>query len=494
MKQSPTEFEELFDVIVVGAGAAGLSAALSAIQEAERTGQPEPRVAILERSSKDLRGGNTRWSGAYLRLENPTTPVANLVDYGLDASKNYASRTYYEALAREVPAAFTWLIEQGVKLVQLPTIFLTASSTRYQPDGGGIQIVEPLFKVLERTSASVFYETTARKLITDADGAVVGIMTLDSVGRSHPYGSSNVILACGGFQGDPELMSRYMGPNAYRIPPISRGGQNNKGDGLRMAMEVGAGTEGQFGLFHAEPKDPRSDVAEAVVMTFPYGIVINTSGKRFIDEASKTVDLTYENMARQIVEEEDSIAYAVFDQKVKSIPGYEHAIRTDVDPYTADTVEDLETQLGVPAGSLEKTVADFNAACHTDQDSFDWKVLDGLAAQPDGQPAKSNWARPLTDGPYFAYPQICANVFTFGGVKTNIDAQVVTADGHVISGLYGAGEMTGLYYEAYAGSTSIMRSITFGRIAGCNAINSTTASVPTNTVPITTDKNREVHK
>ncbi|MGO4692086.1 FAD-binding protein [Glaciibacter sp. 2TAF33] len=483
MKQ---QFEEQFDVIVVGAGAAGLSAALSAIQEAERTGRPEPRVAVLERSTKDIRGGNTRWSGAYLRLESPTSPVPNLVEYGVESSNSYADRTYYEVLAHEVPAAFTWLLEQGVKLAQLPTIFLTASSTRFQPVGGGIQIVEPLFEVLERTSASIFYETTARNLITDVDGAIIGLNVLDSDGRSHAYGTSNVILACGGFQGDEELMTRYVGRNAYRIPPISRGGQNNRGDGLRMALEVGAGTAGQFDLFHAEPKDPRSSVAEAVVMTFPYGIIVNTSGKRFIDEGAKTVDLTYERLARQIAQEDDSIAYAVFDQKVKGIPGYEHAIGTDVEPYSADTIEELEALLSLPAGSLVQTVADFNNACLLDQEGFDSKGLDGLAAQPDSQPAKSNWARPLVDGPFFAYPQICANVFTFGGVKTDTAARVVTSDGHVIPGLYGAGEMTGLYYEAYAGSTSVMRSITFGRMAGRNAVNDTSRTT-------TINQNEEVH-
>lgn len=481
MQNEQPEFDEQFDVVVVGAGAAGLSAALSAIQQADQDGR-DAKVAILERSPRETRGGNTRWSGAYLRLETPTTPVSNLVDYGLESSKNYASRAYYEALAKHIPEAFSWLQEQGVRLAQLPTIFLTASSSRYQPLGGGEQIVEPLFDVLEKTSAHIFYETTARKLITDDRGAVIGITVLDKNGDRHSFAAGSVVLACGGFQGDREMMTRYLGRHAYRVPPISRGGQNNRGDGLRMAQEVGAGTEGQFDLFHAEPKDPRSQVAEAVVMTFPYGIVVNKSGKRFIDEASKTVDLTYESLARQIMQEEDSIAYAVFDQQVKSVPGYEHAVRTDVDPYIANTLEDLESQLGLPTGSLVRTVEEFNAACPQDQDSFDWKQLDGLAAQPEGQPAKSNWARPLTEGPFFAYPQICSNVFTFGGVKTDLESRVVTSDGHPIKGLYGAGEMTGLYYESYAGSTSVMRSITFGRIAGRNAI--TTSNI---------DTNREVH-
>jgi tricarballylate dehydrogenase len=391
----------------------------------------------------------------------------------MSASKGHASREYYEALYENVPEAFAWVQEQGVVVAKLPTIFPTLSAPRYSPVGGGKQIVEPLFAALEKTDAEVFYETTARTLLTDAIGAVVGVTVLDRDGVARNLQASSVILACGGFQANEELMTRYVGKHAYRVPPISRGGQHNRGDGLRMAMEVGAATEGQFDLFHAEPKDPRSEIAEAVVMTFPYGIVVNSSGERFLDEASKTVDLTYETLAREIMMQDDSIAYAVFDQKVLDIPGYEYAVVTDVDPYTADTIEELEELIGVPEGSLARTVEEFNAACPPSQDGFDWSATDGLAAEPAGQPRKSNWSRPLEDGPFFAYPQICANVFTFGGVKTDTEARVVTSDGHVIRGLYGAGEMTGLYYEAYAGSTSVMRSITFGRIAGRNAITTT---------------------
>jgi tricarballylate dehydrogenase len=371
---------------------------------------------------------------------------------------------------REVPSAFDWLHEQGVVLKNLPTIFLTQSASRFQPVGGGVNIVEPLFARLEATDAAIFYEVAAETLLTDARGAVIGVRVRDA-GGTRNLRAGAVVLACGGFQGNRELMTKYIGRHAYRVPPISLGGANNRGDGLRMALEVGAATEGQFDLFHAEPKDPRSDVAEAVVMSFPYGILVNTAGERFMDEAGKTVDLTYESVARTILQQEDSIGYAVFDQQVTTVPGYGNAIGTDVDPIQADSIEELEALIGLPAGSLLKTVTDFNAACATDV-AFDWSKLDGLASRPAGQPAKSNWARPLTEGPFFAYPQICANVFTFGGVKTDLDSRVVTSDGHPISGLYGAGEMTGLYYEAYAGSTSVMRSITFGRIAGRNAVRS----------------------
>ncbi|MBO3087128.1 FAD-binding protein [Cellulomonas dongxiuzhuiae] len=457
-----------YDVVVVGAGAAGLSAALSAHEDLHTDGR-RGTVALLERATRELRGGNTRWSGAFLRLKDETTPVDGLADYGLAVSQGHASRAYYEALTARVPEAFGWLVAKGVQLVDGPTIFLTASATRYQPVGGGEHIVETLFDAVEQTDIAVHYETSAEHLVTAEDGSVVGVRVRTPDGRLQTLGAGAVILAAGGFQGNPEMMARYCGANAYRIPPISRGGRHNRGDGLRMALEAGAGTEGQFDLFHAEPKDPRSQVAEAVVMTFPYGIVVNTQGQRFIDEGADTVDQTYEKVARGIVRQPGSLAYAVFDQQVMSTPGYEHAVLTDVDPVQADTVADLEAELGMPPGSLVATVEAYNAACPQDRDAYDPLALDGLAATPPGQPAKSNWARPIERGPFFAYPQICANVFTFGGVRTDLEARVLTADGYVIPHLYGAGEMTGLYYEMYAGSTSVMRSVTFGRAAGRHA-------------------------
>lgn len=460
---------QTYDVLVVGAGSAGLSAALSAYEELKKR-TSNPKVLLLERATREMRGGNTRWSGAFLRLKDRTTPVDNLADYGVKVSEGQASREYYDSLASQIPEAFGWLVGQGVQLEALPTIFLTASATRYSPVGGGLHIVETLFDKVEKTDIEVWYETSAERLITDDSGAVTGLEVREPQGTLRKVSAGAIILATGGFQGNGEMMSRYIGESAYRIPPISKGGRNNRGDGLRMAVDVGGGTAGQFDIFHAEPKDPRSEeVAEAVVMTYPYGIVVNKLGERFIDEGFNTVDQTYERVARALFKEPGSIAYAVFDQKVLATPGYEYAVVTDIPPIEAATIAELEAALELPEGSLQDTVKRYNDACPADDSSYDWSTLDGLAAQPEGQPAKSNWARKLDEGPFFAYPQICANVFTFGGVKTDLEARIVTSDGYPIPNLYGAGEMTGLYYEMYAGSTSVMRSVTFGRRAGINA-------------------------
>jgi tricarballylate dehydrogenase len=111
-------------------------------------------------------------------------------------------------------------------------------------------------------------------------------------------------------------------------------------------------------------------------------------------------------------------------------------------------------------------VGEYNAACVEGE----WKPLelDHLATRG-LNPPKSNWATPLVEGPFHAYPIISSNVFTFGGLKIDAEARVVDADGEPIPGLYAAGEITGLYYRNYTGATSVLRGMVFGRIAGAQA-------------------------
>ncbi|RYY71774.1 MAG: FAD-binding protein, partial [Comamonadaceae bacterium] len=154
------------------------------------------------------------------------------------------------------------------------------------------------------------------------------------------------------------------------------------------------------------------------------------------------------------------------DARHTRIPNYRLGIRTDKPPVVADTLAQLADRIGVPADALEATVREYNAACVEGA----WKPLelDGVATRG-LSPPKSNWATPLVDGPFHAYPIISSNVFTFGGLKTDVEARVVDGDGAPIPGLYAAGELTGLYYRNYTGATSVLRGLVFGRIAGAHA-------------------------
>jgi tricarballylate dehydrogenase len=134
----------------------------------------------------------------------------------------------------------------------------------------------------------------------------------------------------------------------------------------------------------------------------------------------------------------------------------------------------MAEKLGVPVAAFASTIADFNRACG--EGTYDPTRVDGLATKG-LEPPKSNWARPVVRAPFHAYPVIAANVFTYGGLRTNERAEVLDRDGRVIAGLYAAGEMTGLYYTNYTGSTSVLRGAVFGKIGGALAAQ---AAVPAN--------------
>jgi tricarballylate dehydrogenase len=271
------------------------------------------------------------------------------------------------------------------------------------------------------------------------------------------------VLGCGGFAGNPEMMTQYVGPRSLFLRPVARGGHYNKGEGIRMALAAGAATSGDFGSFHAEPIDPRSSVSEPSVFIFPYGILVNKAGQRFVNEAPGTVDAWYERITRRIYEQDEGIAYVILDQRVKDIPNYRLGIRTDQPAIEAETIEDLAVRLGVMPETLRATVNVYNAACPA-SGTYDPLKIDGMATTG-LMPPKSNWSRPLDRGPFMAYPIISANVFTFGGLKVNPVGQVLDTDGEVMPNLYAAGEVIGMYYTNYTGATSVLKGLVFGRLA-----------------------------
>jgi tricarballylate dehydrogenase len=335
------------------------------------------------------------------------------------------------------------------------------------PIGGGLALVEALAAWCEANGAQFFYRTTARSLIQDDGGAVTGVACVGDGHKTLELRAPAVVLASGGFEGNAEMLTHYLGPRARYIRPVARGGYYNKGEGIRMALAAGAAPCGDYGSFHAEPLDPRSGATEPVVLVFNYGILVNRHGQRFVDEAPATVDATYEAITRVIFEQPDGIAYCILDARIDDVPNWQRSVRSDQPPVKAGTLAELAGKLGIDAGELAATVAGYNAACP--EGRFKPLELDGLATEAGFAPKKSNWARMIEQPPFLAFPIICGNCFTFGGLKVDTRARVIDTDGAVIPGLYAAGETIGLYYGTYAGATSVLRGAVFGRIAGTHA-------------------------
>jgi len=473
-----------FDVVVAGCGIGGLSAAVSALEEGAS-------VAILERAPVHERGGNTRYTEAYLRMKSETAVTDDfeshfahnsggyldpeIIDATKDAytswpgivkSLSFADPEVVSAFAAGCGSTVQWLKGFGVRFDFLPTQFLTKSQPRLLPIGGGLALLEALAKRVDALGGRFFYQTTARTLVQDDDGAVIGLRAVGVDHRPLEFRAKGVILATGGFEGNWEMLSQYMGAQAVHLRPVARGGYYNKGEGIRMALAIGAAPGGDYSSFHAEPIDPRSGVPEASVFVFPYGVLVNRRGERFVDEAPGTVDAVYDTITKTIWGQPEGIAYAVFDAKLADVPNYKLGLRTDQPPIIADTLEDLERVLGLPATKLEASVVRFNEACRPGV--FKPLELDRLATRG-LDPPKSNWARPLDRPPYQAWPVIASCVLTYGGLKVDARSRVLNTDGEVIRGLYAAGEVVGLYYKVYTGATSVLKGAVFGRFAGLDA-------------------------
>jgi tricarballylate dehydrogenase len=468
------------DVVVAGCGVGGLSAAVAAAEKGAR-------VALLERSTREERGGQSRYTEAYLRMKSHTEVTDDfetmLAENGsgyidpelveeaaagrsnLARSLSIADPTLLETFANAAGPTVAWLEGFGVRFDFLPTQFLTRSQPRLLPVGGGQALVEALAAKAEKLGVELLYETTATGLSIDAEGRVIGLRARQRSGGALEL-SGRVVLATGGFEGNAEMMTRYIGPRSVYLRPICKGGYYNRGEGIEMALDIGALGCGEFGSYHAEPIDPRSGVAEPSVFIFPYGILVNKDGERFTDEAPGTVDAVYERITRRIFQQRDGLAYVILDTRHLRIPNYRLAIRTDQPPFEAASIGALARKIGVPEARLQRTVEEYNRCCV----KGDYRPLELDKVATRGlEPPKSNWALPIDEAPFHAYPIISANVFTFGGLKVDPRARVLDRDGEPIGGLYAAGETIGLFYGNYTGATSVLKGLVFGRIAGADA-------------------------
>ena len=455
-------------LVVVGHGAAGLAAALSAAEQARGRGS-HIDITLLEKSREADAGGNTSWSPSYMRLAAPDRIAPGFEEDMLEASGGLADRSYFRTLADNAVQAVGWLQAHGVEFVT-PIYYLSAGPARIQPVGGGRAIVEKLLAAAKGSGVKVRYEHDAKGLAMAEGQRVSGIRVQSSDGTTTTLDADAVILASGGFQGNSEMMRAHFGAAAETIKLISPGTRFDTGDGIRIATDQGASVSGDWNGMHIEPIDPRSKGSAPVVLVYPYGIVVDQDGRRFLDEGGGLVHETWEAFARDIhFTRPKSIAYAILDSRLFDIEGFERAIRSEVPPYQSQSLEDLAAQIGVPARSLRETVAAFNAAATGNAAQFNAARCDGLATADTLKPPKSNWARPITKPPFLAYPLVGGLAYTFGGLATNERAEVLGARGP-ISGLYAAGETTGHFYGTAPNAVAVLRALVFGQIAGREAV------------------------
>jgi tricarballylate dehydrogenase len=456
MTQSPK------DIIVVGQGAAGLAAALAAAQAGSGI-----RVTLVDKAPEGEAGGNTRWSPSYMRMASVDRVEPSFVHDMLAATDYHGDETYFATLAHHAPATCQWIAAQGVEFIQ-PTYYLAKGPPRIQPLGGGPAVIEKLVAAAKAAGVVFRYDCAAQSIEID-NRRIVGLSVVhDGVREMLP--ADAIILCCGGFEGDAAKMRENFGEGGDTIRQISPGGKFNTGDGINMATELGAFLSGDWQGMHAEPVDARAKNSAPVVLVYPYGIVVDKTGRRFFDEGGGLVHETWETFARDIqFKTPDRIAFAILDSRLLTIEGYERAIRSEVPPARADTLAELAKIVGVDADGLSATVAAYNAACTGDPVKFDATRCDGLGAGAMLTPPKSNWARAISEPPFLAYPLVGAVAYTFGGLATDERARVLRGE-RPTPGLYAAGEITGHFYATAPNAVSVLRAFVFGRIAGLEAV------------------------
>jgi tricarballylate dehydrogenase len=455
------------NIVVIGQGAAGLTAALSAA-EAARANKLRVSVTLIEKAGEDEAGGNTRWSPSYMRMAAPDRVESSFVHEMLEATRFRGDEIYFARLAKEAPATVKWISSHGVEFHQ-PTYYLAKGPPRIQPGGGGPAIIRELLRAAKDAGVAFRYGCTAQSLVPEG-GHITGVAITAGKLEIETLPADAVVLACGGFQGNGAMMREHFGEGAEKMRLISPGTHFNTGDGIRMAEALGAARAGDWNGMHAEPVDARSKNSAPVVLVYPYGIVVDKNGCRFFDEGGGLVHETWEWFACNMhFKTPGSIAYAILDSRLLAIEGYERAIRSEVPPARTDTLAELAKLIGVDSSNLAATVADYNAACVGDPKKFDATRCDGLAATNTLQPPKSNWARAITDPPFLAFPLVGAIAYTFGGLATD-DCARVLRDGVPIEGLYAAGEITGHFFATAPNAVSVLRAFVFGRIAGREAV------------------------
>lgn len=323
-----------------------------------------------------------------------------------------------------------------------------------------------------KKGVEIFYETRAVSLIYD--GLRVTGVRAQHKGQLVEFKAKSVVLACGGFEANPEWRTRYLGPG-WELAKV-RGSRFNMGDGLKMALDIGAHPYGNWSGRHAVSWERHApDVGNLNLPhssyrhSYPLSIMINADGKRFVDEGIEFYNYTYAKYGAEVLRQPQQFAYQVFDAKVRPLLRPEYGDKA-VTRVVANSIEELASKLeGVNANGFLRTVKEYNASIKKEV-PFDHSVKDGRCTEG-VDPPKSNWANTLDTPPFEAYLVTCGITFTFGGLRINHETgQVMNVHRHPIPGLYTAGEMVGgLFYFNYPAGTGLVSGTVFGRIAGLGA-------------------------
>ncbi|MBP0638248.1 MULTISPECIES: FAD-dependent tricarballylate dehydrogenase TcuA [unclassified Cupriavidus] len=454
----------MVDVLIIGGGNAALCAALMA-REAGAS------VLLLESAPRAWRGGNSQHTRNLRCMHDAPQDV--LVDaypeeeYWQDLLKVTGGITD-EHLARLVIRASStcrpWMRRHGVRFQPPLSGALHVARTNAFFMGGGKALVNAYYRSAEAMGVQIRYETPVDAIEMDGNRFVA------ARSGDQRFTARACVLAAGGFESNREWLREAWGQNERGEWPadnfLIRGTRFNQGVLLRHMIESGADAIGDPSQSHCVAIDARAPLYDGGICTridcVSLGIVVNRDGERFYDEGEDFWPKRYAIWGRLVAQQPGQIGYSIIDSK---------AIGRFMPPVfpgeKADTLPELARKLGLPEAQFLRTVQDYNAACRAG--TFDHTALDdchteGLA------PAKTHWARPLDQAPFYGYALRPGITFTYLGLKVNERAQVHFG-GKPSGNLFVAGEMMAgnVLGKGYTAGVGMSIGTAFGRIAGTQA-------------------------
>lgn len=483
--------QHVADVVVVGGGNAGFSAAHAAAERGRR-------VVLVEKAPPDAAGGNSFYTAGATRIDHhglddlldivepddrhATTevPPYTSAEYAADLAKVTGGRNDPEltaVLVTQAHSSMRWLHRLGMRYR-----LMYERQAYARPDGthlfwgglhvgnvdGGEGLMADHVAIAQRLGIDVRYRCAATDLLTE--GTAVAGVRVETADGPVEWHADAVVLAAGGFEANAASRRQHLGPGWEHAKV--RGTPYNTGEMIAAALGIGAARGGDWSSAHSVQWDAACEHNESnreltnrlTRQSYPLGIIVNRNGERFVDEGADFRNYTYAKYGRLILEQPGSIAYQLFDSRLRPMLRAEEYDMPGISVEVADTVAGLAAKIGVDPERLSSTVAAFNAAIDTSR-PFDPTIKDGRRA--DVLPPKSNWSSPLDAPPFYAYPVTCGITFTFGGLRGDTHGRVLDTHGTPIPGLFVCGEMLGgLFADNYPGGTGLAAGMVFGRRAG----------------------------
>ncbi|MGR3634825.1 MAG: FAD-dependent tricarballylate dehydrogenase TcuA [Shimia sp.] len=452
-----------YDIAVIGGGNAALCAAMTAAESGAK-------VLILETAPKAYRGGNSRHTRNFRCMH--TGPLGPLVEtYSEDeyfedllkVTKGKTNETLARLAIRTSEECLPWMQDHGVRFQPSLSGTLSLGRTNAFFMGGGKSLVNAYYRTADKLGVDVLYEAAVTHL--ELNENAVQWVDYTHEGKSHRITPKAVVVASGGFQADTDWLTRAWGPAAQNF--LIRGTPYNRGIVLADLLEQGVSQVGDADQCHAVAIDGRAPKYDGGIVTrldcVPFSIVVNKNAERFYDEGEDVWPKRYAIWGRLVAAQPDQVGHVVIDSK--SIDLFMPSV---FPPLKADTLEELAALMDIDGAKLSDTVATFNAACGETSD-FHPTELDGVATSG-LSPAKTNWARPITDPPFYGYSLRTGVTFTYLGLKVDENAQCST-DAGPIKNLWAAGEtMAGsILDQGYLAGYGMTIGTVFGRIAGREA-------------------------